>query len=199
MKDRVEKDGVEAGARRVRRTGQIQTALMTALLVGGMMAIGAAPRIDLLKLIGQKKRNPYRFKHQINDALRRLALKGFVVFEAKGVRRFARLTPSGKRHLEYEQQKALLNLEHKKRWDKRWRVIIFDIPEYRRNTRDQLRVTMQNSGFYRLQNSVWLYPYDCEDFVTLLKADLHVGSAVLYMVVEKIENDQKIKDFFTLD
>lgn len=57
---------------------------------------------------------------------------------------------------------------------------------------------MQNIGFYRLQDSVWLYPYDCEDFIALLKADLKIGNAILYMVVEKIENDAKIKTHFSL-
>jgi CRISPR-associated endonuclease Cas2 len=192
------KDGIEAGARRIRRSGQIQTALMTALLVGGMMAIGAAPRIDLLKLLGKKKRNPYRLKHQLNDTLRRLVLKGYVTFVDKDGRKFARLTPNGERYLQYEQQKAALQLQGKKRWDKRWRVVIFDIPEYRRGTRDKLRLTMQNTGFYRLQDSVWLYPHDCEDFIALLKADLKIGNAILYMVVEKIENDTKIKTHFSL-
>lgn len=192
------KDGVEAGARRIRRNGQIQNALMLALLVGGMMLIGAAPRIDVLKLLGKKKRNPYRLKHQVNDGLRRLTLRGYVTLVEKEGRKFARLTPRGERYLQYEQQKASLQLQRQKRWDKRWRVIIFDIPEYRRGTRDKLRLTMQNAGFYRLQDSVWVYPHDCEDFMTLLKADLKIGNAILYMVVEKIENDIKLKDHFSL-
>ncbi|MSR70762.1 hypothetical protein EXS62_01865 [Candidatus Kaiserbacteria bacterium] len=191
-------NGVEAGARKVRRGRQIQSALMTALLVGGMMALGAAPRIDVLTLLGKKKRDPYRLKHQLNESLRRLVTKGFVVFVDQRGRRFARLTPKGEEYLRYEEQKTALQLQGKKRWDKRWRVIIFDIPEYRRGTRDKLRITMQNIGFYRLQDSVWLYPYDCEDFIALLKADLKIGNAILYMVVEKIENDAKIKTHFSL-
>ncbi len=189
---------IEVVAKQVRRRGQFQTAIMTALLVGGMIAVGAAPRIDLLKLLGTKKRNPYRLKHQVNDALARLAKKGHITFINKDGRKYARLTPNGEKRLQYEQQKTSLLLARKKRWDKRWRVIIFDIPEYRRSTRDKLRLTMRNTGFYRLQDSVWLYPYDCEDFISLLKADLKIGQAILYMVVEKIEYDQKIKDYFCI-
>jgi len=189
---------VEKEAKIVRRGGQIQTAILTTLLVGGMIAIGAVPRVDLLKLLRNKKRNPYRFKHQVNEALKRLMYKGLVTFELQGGRKVARITPAGERYLAYEQERVALKLKKGKRWDKRWRVIVFDIPEYRRGTRDKLRLTMQNTGFYRLQDSVWLYPYDCEDFIALLKADLKIGNAILYMVVEKIENDGKIKEFFGL-
>ena len=189
---------VETEARKVRRTGQVQNAILTTLLVGGMIVIGAAPRLDLLKLLGARKRNPYRLKYQINDTLLRLVRKGLVTFVEKDGRKFARLTPAGTERLRLEQQKAALLLQKNKRWDKRWRVVIFDIPEYRRGTRDKLRLTMRTAGFYRLQDSVWLYPYDCEDFMTLVKADLKIGNAILYMVVEKIENDGKIKKAFNL-
>ena len=190
---------VETEARKVRRTGQVQNAILTTLLVGGMIVIGAAPRLDLLKLLGARKRNPYRLKYQINDTLLRLVRKGLVTFVEKDGRKFARLTPAGTERLRLEQQKAALLLQKNKRWDKRWRVVIFDIPEYRRGTRDKLRLTMRTAGFYRLQDSVWLYPYDCEDFMMLVKADLKIGNAILYMVVEKIENDGKIKTHFSLN
>ena len=190
---------VEAEAKKIRRRDNIQKALLTTLLIGGMIMVGAAPRINILKLLGNKKRNPYRFKHQVNDALMRLASKGFVVFIIKNGRKLASITPEGQRVLALEEQKTALQLKKKKRWDKRWRVVIFDIPEYRRGTRDKLRLTMRTAGFYRLQDSVWLYPYDCEDFMALVKADLKIGNAILYMVVEKIENDQKIKTHFSLN
>ena len=57
---------------------------------------------------------------------------------------------------------------------------------------------MQEIGFARLQDSVWVFPYDCENFITLLKAELKIGSAVLYMIVEHIENDKHLRAQFGL-
>jgi len=57
---------------------------------------------------------------------------------------------------------------------------------------------MQAVGFLRIQDSSWLYPYDCEEFMALLKADLHIGKDVLYAVVEEIENDKWIRKHFNL-
>ena len=57
---------------------------------------------------------------------------------------------------------------------------------------------MKSFGFFRLQDSVWVYPYDCEDIIGLLKVDLHLGGSVIYLVVEKMENDKHLKKTFGL-
>ena len=158
------------------------------------MLVGAAP----VGIPGIGRRNKYRLKNQVKTSLARLAYKGHVIFVERHGRRYAQITPAGEKALKYLEQKSQLHLQKNKRWDKRWRVIIFDIPERRRATRDKLRIVMQDAGFYRLQDSVWLYPHDCEDFMALLKADLKIGNTVLYMVVEQIENDSKLKHHFSL-
>lgn len=185
------------GARRIRRVGNIQKALLAAAVVGGIMLIGGAPSPTALLSLGGK-RDKYKFKYQAASALTSLAHKGYLTFERRGEWRYARITPAGQKALEFEQRKTALQLEKKKRWDKRWRVIIFDVPERRRSTRDRLRIVMRDAGFYRLQDSVWLYPHDCENFIALLKTDLRLGAAVLYMVVEKIENDSKLLEHFRI-
>lgn len=188
---------LEREAKRRRHIGNIQKALLVAALVGGLMLIGAAPVPSAFQLLG-RSRNKYKFRYQAKTVLSRLIKKGYIVFVEENGRRYARITPAGKSVLEFEEQKAALKLKRKKRWDKRWRAVIFDIPEVRRKTRDQLRKVMRDAGFYHLQDSVWLYPYDCEDFIALLKADLKIGNAVLYLIVEKIENDRHLKEHFKL-
>ena len=77
-------------------------------------------------------------------------------------------------------------------WDKKWRVLIFDIPEHRRTLRNKIRNTLIGIGFLRVQYSVWIFPYDCEELVTLLKADFRIGKDLLYLIVERIENDHEV-------
>ena len=57
---------------------------------------------------------------------------------------------------------------------------------------------MAEIGFVRLQDSVWIFPYDCEDFIMLLKADLKIGKDALYAIVEKLENDKALREHFHL-
>src|SRR3989344_3897454 len=59
-------------------------------------------------------------------------------------------------------------------------------------------ISLTQIVFLKLQNSVWLYPYDCEDLISLLKADFKIGKDVLYMIVEKLENDWHLRKTFNL-
>ena len=61
-----------------------------------------------------------------------------------------------------------------------------------------MRATLVNMGFHRLQDSVWVYPYDCEDLVLMLKADLKIGKNVLYIVADAIEYDTPLRVHFGL-
>ncbi len=46
----------------------------------------------------------------------------------------------------------------RRRWDGRWRLVLFDVPEARGSTRNTLRRYLRNRGFGYLQNSVWITP-----------------------------------------
>jgi phenylacetic acid degradation operon negative regulatory protein len=86
----------------------------------------------------------------------------------------------------------------KKEWDGTWRVVIFDVPKTKDKIRSELRRAMKLYGFVMLQQSVWVYPYACDDFVVLLKEHLDVSHDVLYMKVAYIENDQHLQKEFKL-
>lgn len=177
----------------------MRDALLASLVISGVVLVASvAPNaFAQLRYLPSMKRAQLRY--QAKTALGRLAAQGLIVFKKRDGKNYARITPAGQKTLALEQQKATLIEGKKRRWDKRWRVIIFDIPERRRKTRDRLRITMRELGFVRLQDSVWVYPYDCEDLMALLKADLKLGSAVLYMIVEHIENDKHLRAEFGLE
>ncbi len=186
---------VEKEARTRRRKGEIQQALLGAIALSGILLVSmAAP--NTLQLLGKFGPTRRRFTDQTKTALSRLASRGLVTFVEKGGKRYARITEAGRRTLLREQMKFAGAV--RRRWDKRWRVVMFDISEKRRTTRDSLRRTMREIGFVRLQDSAWIYPYDCEDVVALIKADLEIGKAVLYMVVEHIDNEADLKKEFGL-
>jgi phenylacetic acid degradation operon negative regulatory protein len=48
----------------------------------------------------------------------------------------------------------------KKRKDRKWQMIIFDIPEKIRGRRDCFRDGLKRLGYERLQQSIWICPYD---------------------------------------
>lgn len=188
---------LERSARHDRRLGAFQKALLTAVVLGGVVLIAAvAPNAaQLLRFFPGYKKGA-KFNYQYKSALSRLAAKGCVVFVEKDGKRYARITEKGKRMLQMETEKTAI--AKKRRWDRRWRVVIFDIPERRKSVRVSLRRFMEEYGFVRLQNSVWIYPYDCEDLVALAKTNLRLGADVLYMIVERLERDNYLREHFSL-
>lgn len=189
---------VEIGAQKKRQKAHIQQAILATVALSGVVLVAAvAPKLPTaLSKLPSIKRAQLRARYR--TALGRLAALGYVTFEKRDGKSYARITDAGRKKLVFELEKQKLDLSKKRRWNGRWRVIIFDVPERRRRTRDRLRVLMRELGFVRLQDSVWVFPYDCEDFIALLKAELKIGSAVLYMVVEEIENDTHLREHFGL-
>jgi len=188
---------VEKEARRVRRLRTFQKAMLIAVLAGVMVVIGAVPdATQILKYFRGYKKGA-RFNYQAKNALGRLAKSGLVIFEERDGKRYARVTEAGERMLELESLREK-SAQKPKRWDGRWRVVLFDIPERRRGVRNRLRLFMQEFGFVRLQDSVWVYPYDCEDLIALAKANFRIGFDVLYMIAEQLEGDKYLREHFGL-
>lgn len=188
---------MEKSARSERRWGTFQKAMLAAVMLGGVVVVAATipNAAQLLQFFPGYKKGA-KFNYQAKSALGRLAMKGLVTFVEEGGKRYARITEKGERILQMETERKVVT--KKKKWDKRWRVVIFDIPERRRNVRTRLRLFMEEYGFIRLQDSVWIYPYDCEDLIALAKANFRVGADVLYMIVERLENDKHLREHFNL-
>lgn len=162
------------------------------------MAILTPNTLRSLEMFYGNKKRKYEPKYQIKRAITRLREEGLIEFQNREGEIFVHLTDKGKRKiLKYQLQEIII--KKPKKWDRKWRVIIFDIKEYKRKTRDALRKELINLGFLKLQNSVWTYPYDCEEVAILFKAYFHLGGEVLYLLVDKIENDEWLKREFNLN
>lgn len=107
------------------------------------------------------------------------------------------LTSKGKR------EAKILNLlgnsiyfKKPKRWDKKWRLVIFDIPEKDRLFRNILREHLRNLKFFKLQKSVFLSPYPFEKPILELTDLYSANRYVRVITADKINNDTAIKKYF---
>ena len=187
---------LEEESRKRKKKKDIQNAVLATIAVTGFVAFAAIAG-NALQLLDYLPNEKYNLKYRMKSVAGRLVAKGYATWTEKDGKKFLRITPKGSKALAFEQAKVALK-NQKKKWDGRWRMVVFDVPERRRQVRNRLRAVMCEIGFVRLQDSVWVYPYDCEDFVALLKAELKIGAAVLYMVVEQIENDKHLRTHFGL-
>ncbi len=91
--------------------------------------------------------------------------------------------------------------KEKKKWDGKWRIIIFDIPEESSKHRDFLRRKLKWFGFKELQKSVWIIPYDArKEFEEFLKlCNVKLEGDIRYLTAEKIEPAISLRGYFQKD
>ena len=174
----------------------VQHILLTA--VGGRVLTLEALVADVLCTLTTLKKDDrrYRSSYYVYNAIHKLEKNDLFSFDHKKDAPSVQLTDKGKRELaQYTAESETLKL---KKWDGKWRLVIFDIKETKKGKRDRIRRNLARFGFAKLQNSIWVYPYECEDLITFLKADCKIDKEVLYIVSEKIPDDGWIKKKFKL-
>lgn len=89
-------------------------------------------------------------------------------------------------------------LKHPPKWDGRWRMVAFDIPEQLHSLRDRVRHTLRRAGFVRLQQSIWVYPYDCKELIHLVQEESDLRQHILLGVLEQVEHEETLLRQFGL-
>jgi len=117
---------------------------------------------------------------------------GKYTLTAAGRERFEKLTTVR------EMRSAFRDKNEKEKWDGKWRIVIFDIKESRRAKRDELRSLLIRTGFIKLQESVWVFPYRCDEVIALLKFHLTLGWDLVYIIADAIEGDDRLRRHFSL-
>lgn len=190
---------VELNARKVRMRVNIQHVLLHTIAAAGVLSVAmlAPNALRVLHMFDGGKRRNKDPKYLFASAFEKLLAREVIVIETTESGKRVRITELGKYELAKMVARSPDSRKHR-RWDKRWRMVIYDIKEERKAIRRELQGMLRSFGFYRLQNSVWVYPHDVEALMILLKADFKIGREVLYVVVENIENDSLLKQHFGL-
>lgn len=101
---------------------------------------------------------PPRYRrHNFSRVVARQMKTGDIEKVVKGDQVYLRLTSVGREKIARDFPMFSLS---QKPWDKRWRVVIFDISELNKRIRDSLRNKLRELGFGMMQESVWVTPYD---------------------------------------
>lgn len=182
----------------------VSRAVLAVVEVAGLISVAvlapnAVQMFGLFHAHGKKKHknsNATRLIYDVNSTINRLHKEKCVVLKEREDGVYVSLTKKGEARLaRYETEKQNSNPQQ---WDGKWRVVVFDIPEGRKSARNRLRAQLRNFGFQYLQNSVWVSPYDCEDFISMLKTDQKLWGNVLYLVAERVEGEERLRKKFHL-
>lgn len=154
---------------------------------------GASPAIGAL-VLGKQSFSRWQTKQTINQLKRQ---KFVAIKENDDGSTTVKITRQGMvKALTYRLD--TLGITKPSRWDKKWRVVIFDIPTKYNRTRDIFRMRLKQLGLYQLQESVYISPYPCFSEVEFLRELYGVAFTIKYLLVERIEDDRSLKIHFEL-
>ena len=84
------------------------------------------------------------------------------------------------------------------KWDGEWRVVIFDIPDRFKKAREALRRKIMDLGFRKLQESVFIFPYESEDEINFITEVFLIRPFVRFMRVKSFTNEEQLRIRFGL-
>ena len=98
--------------------------------------------------------------------------------------------------LKYDLDK--IEIKKPAQWDKLWRLVVFDIPEEERSGRMALAAKLKELGFYPMQKSVFIHPYECKDEIDFIVEIFNLAPYVRFMRVKDIDIELDLKERFRL-
>lgn len=186
------------------KKNEIARIILKGILISGGIAIAATNPRFLTRIL------PRIFRHAAYKLEKRRRLKNFqrsfyylrsagmIKVEKRRGQIFVSLTEEGKktagRHNFDE-----LKIKKTKKWDKKWRILIFDIPEKHKIKREALRGKLKELGLYKLQDSVWICPYEFKKEMDFLKKFFYLnGEEMKAIITSDIEDDSVARTFFRI-
>ena len=180
----------------------LQTIILGTLYVTGalatvLLAPNAVRLFDYLNPIS--RRNSIRFNQRITQAFLRLERNGLIHITGEGRSRKIHLTTQGEKKINALYAGSYV-IPLPVRWDGKWRLVMFDVPEKRKKVRDILRMLLRSAGFIHFQDSAWIQPYPCDELVTLLRSHLGSGKGeIRYLTASFVdESDYAFRKHFDL-
>ncbi len=83
-------------------------------------------------------------------------------------------------------------------WDKKWRLVMFDIPHEKRQARDAFRRKLKDLQFHQLQKSVFITPDPCEDEIDFIAEIFDIRKYILILYVNNFEGEGKLQHHFKI-
>lgn len=127
------------------------------------------------------------------EGFRNLQSRGYMKRDGRGFR----FTENGKKW--YQGALTRYFKIRNQKWDRKWRIVIFDIPQELHKERVRLRAKLKMLGFYMLQKSVFVFPYPCEEELAPVCEKLDIADYLDVLTADSAGfKEKEIKRFFNL-
>jgi DNA-binding transcriptional regulator PaaX len=157
-------------------------------------AIVAPNALQLFKYFHPKSR---RGKWEIKRSFLRLEKKGFVKKKITNGEDYYTLTLLGSERAKKYKLDSM-KIEHQKKWDKKWRLIMFDIPEDKKMARRGINLVLKKLGCVQYQKSVFITPFPCKKEIDFVGECFGVRKYIRVITADEVEGVEPLKKVFKL-
>ena len=168
------------------------------IAVTGMVVIAATSPYFIQNILRAKNQWKKYNKKKIYDMFTYLKKREFISIEKNNKQLYISLTEEGKKKAGMFQIDSL-QISTPKRWDRQWRILIFDVIEMKKAHREALRGKLKQLDFYPLQKSVWVHPFDCRVEIDILRDFFGLSKQEMCLIIARdIEDDHRVREHFKL-
>lgn len=182
--------------RLMKRMGSMSKKILLLLIGGASLSLTRRPDA-YFKIV----RNIAKEWRKINERNLRIAIKNLykskIVDYKENIDGTVRvvLTEMGRsKILKYDLDK--IEIKKPARWDKLWRLVVFDIPEDKNLGRKALAAKLKELGFYPMQKSVFIHPYECKDEIDFITEMFELTPYVRFLRVKDVDIELDLKERF---
>ena len=166
------------------------------LLLPGLPKVLGNKRIDWESFLFEEEWKEFD-ESRLRQKLKKLANQKVIRIYQDGDKLAVKITKKGRtKLLKYNLED--IEIPKPDEWDRKWRIILFDIPEKIRKARDVFRYHLNQLGFYEFQKSVFVHPYNCKDEIDYLIEFYNLRRFVRFVEADSIDNELHLKKYFHL-
>ncbi|OGZ96600.1 MAG: CRISPR-associated endonuclease Cas2 [Candidatus Sungbacteria bacterium RIFCSPLOWO2_02_FULL_51_17] len=178
------------------KIGGIQHKILILLASGAALGLSTSPKsfFKIITLVGKEWQsiNRYNLRRAIAGLYENRLI---TVKERSGKEVTLTLTDTGRRRvLSYKFDE--MTIARPEQWDKKWRIVLFDIPEHQKKIRDAFRHHLKRLSFFELQKSVFVHPYECKNEIDFLIEFYQARRHIRFVIAHSIDNELHLKEIF---
>ena len=175
--------------------GEIKEIILSTLLVVGVMAV-AVTMPNVVQIFKYFKPNTASERQRIKRSVYRLESAGFIKQKDHNEGVFM-LTEKG-REKAMIYALAQMKIASQKTWDKKWRLIMFDVPEKKVQARRAINFALKRLGCVQYQKSIFITPFPCEKEIDFVGEAFGLRGHIRIVTASEVEKSEILKKVFKI-
>lgn len=93
---------------------------------------------------------------------------------------------------------AKMKIASQKTWDKKWRLVMFDVPEKKVQARRAINFALKRLGFAQYQKSIFITPFPCEKEIDFVGECFRIRKHLRIVTAYEVEGSAALRKAFNI-